>query len=243
MWRRLTGSRPAERSSEDQARLKQEQGAYDEKVNVHDLPEIFHYVSNTFWRPRFETLGILGINEFFADYIVTLSAAKARPLDICSVGAGNCDSEVAVAQLAKERGAGGLNFICLDLNARMLERGQALATEKGLSGFVFAEGDINAWHVEPGSLDVVIANQSLHHFDLEVLFDKIATAIRPDGYFLAMDIIGRNGHMRWPEALEVVNRIWSLLPQKYKYNHQLRRLEETYENWDCSKEGFEGIRV
>ena len=33
------------------------------------------------------------------------------------------------------------------------------------------------------------------------------------------------------------------MPSRYKYNHQLKRFEELYENWDCSKEGFEGIRA
>lgn len=49
--------------------------------------------------------------------------------------------------------------------------------------------------------------------------------------------------MRWPEALEVFNALWRELPERYKYNHLLKRTEIEYENWDCSKEGFEGIRA
>jgi hypothetical protein len=55
-------------------------------------------------------------------------------------------------------------------------------------------------------------------------------------------MIGRNGHMRWPEALAVLNDLWRELPNRYKYNHQLKRLETEFDNWDCSKEAFEGIR-
>jgi hypothetical protein len=33
------------------------------------------------------------------------------------------------------------------------------------------------------------------------------------------------------------------LPESYKYNALLNRQEAEYENWDCSKEGFEGIRA
>ena len=57
------------------------------------------------------------------------------------------------------------------------------------------------------------------------------------------DMIGRNGHQRWPEALKFVNQLWSELPEKYKYNRKLNRLEKEYENFDCSTEGFEGIRA
>ena len=48
--------------------------------------------------------------------------------------------------------------------------------------------------------------------------------------------------MRWPEAYGVLSELWKELPETYKYNHQLKRLEIEYENWDCSTEGFEGIR-
>jgi hypothetical protein len=33
------------------------------------------------------------------------------------------------------------------------------------------------------------------------------------------------------------------LPESYKYNVILKRVENEYENWDCSTEGFEGIRA
>ncbi|MDX1412519.1 MAG: hypothetical protein R3351_10205, partial [Nitrospirales bacterium] len=80
--------------------------------------------------------------------------------------------------------------------------------------------------------------------DLETLFDKISYGLRGNGCFLTMDIIGRNGHMRWPEALEVVNAIWSSLPDKYKYHHLLKHFEEKYENRDYSIDGgFEGVRA
>jgi hypothetical protein len=63
-----------------------------------------------------------------------------------------------------------------------------------------------------------------------------------DGFFLTHDMIGRNGHMRWPEVLAILNTIWSDLDERYKYNHQLKKVEREYNNWDCSKQGFEGIR-
>jgi hypothetical protein len=86
--------------------------------------------------------------------------------------------------------------------------------------------------------------QSLHHFEaLETLFERIGQALHPDGCFVSDDMIGRNGHQRWPEALVHINEIWSQLPEKYKYNHQLKRVEFEYIDWDCSKEGFEGIRA
>src|SRR5689334_1941502 len=56
-------------------------------------------------------------------------------------------------------------------------------------------------------------------------------------------IIGRNGHLRWPEALEIIQEFWPYLPPSHRSNHQLQRYEAMFEDWDCSIEGFEGIRA
>lgn len=90
----------------------------------------------------------------------------------------------------------------------------------------------------------MIANQSLHHVvELEHLFDQIRFSMSEDGSFIVSDMIGRNGHQRWPEALEVVESIWRDLDEKYKFNNQLRRQEDKFLNWDSSGAGFEGIRA
>jgi hypothetical protein len=56
-------------------------------------------------------------------------------------------------------------------------------------------------------------------------------------------MIGRNGHLRWPEALTIVQEFWQELPDSHRYNHQLNRYEKQFMDWDCSVEGFEGIRA
>lgn len=125
----------------------------------------------------------------------------------------------------------------------MLDRGRKLASENGLADhFEFVETDIARWNPQQ-EMGVVIAHHCLHHIvDLEGVFANIRKAIGDEGYLVTCDMIGRNGHMRWPEALDIIHDIWRTMPDRYKYNHQLNRFEENYENWDCSKEGFEGIR-
>jgi SAM-dependent methyltransferase len=132
----------------------------------------------------------------------------------------------------------------VDINSKLLEKGRRLAEEKKVSRhFDFAPFDVNRWQPDR-QYHVIAAFQSLHHFvELELLFDKIHRALHPAGFFLSDDMIGRNGHQRWPEALELVHGLWRDLPGKYTYNHLLKRFEPLYENWDCSKSGFEGIRA
>ena len=226
-------------------RLQAEQNVYRDCVDVHNLPEIFHYWSNTHLRPKLKQFGFNHPDEFFAVYLERAAARCSQtPTRFVSVGAGNCDTEVRVAKLLRERGLEAFTIECIDINSPMLERGLELAEQEGVSSYIVpTRADFNKWRPR-GKYCAVVANQSLHHvLELEHLFASVADALLPEGLFLAFDIIGRNGHQRWPEALEIVEEYWKELPRAYRFNRQLKRFEETYLDWDCSKEGFEGIRA
>ena len=232
-------------SSRYAARLQRELANYSKIQNVHDLPAIASYWSEKYVSPLMIPFGFRSALECFRLYLQRMCAGNpAGRVLILSVGAGDCATEVNIAEWLRENGVDNWEFECLDVNAEVLGRGRNAAETKGLiDHFSFSAFDVNTW--KPlRSYDAVLAIQSLHHFvELELLFDKIRNALRPGGYFMADDMIGRNGHQRWPEALKFVDELWRELPDKYKYNHLLQRFEKTYENWDCSIEGFEGIRA
>jgi SAM-dependent methyltransferase len=225
-------------------KLEEEIRTYHDVSNVHELPPIFHYWSHKYLRPKLESLGFSHPDDLYVHYISRL--ARSNPESVCNVlslGAGNCDAEVHLSELLIKAGITNFVFHCLEINPEMLARGRRLAQDHNLaSHFTFIERDVNSWDAQI-SYDIVIANQSLHHFvELELLFEKTRRCLRDDGFFLTNDMIGRNGHMRWPEALELLQACWSLLDEKHRWNCRLGRYEEVYENWDCSREGFEGIR-
>ncbi len=249
LWR-ATGTAPATATvpADDpayRARLDAELAIYNDQVEVHDLPAIFHYWADTYLRPKLATFGYTNPDDFFAGYLERAFAdAAARPARFVSIGAGNCDTEVRVARLLMDRGISDFVFECLELNPTMLERGRAMAIDNGVGAQVVpVQGDFNRW-TPPRRYDAVIANQSLHHVsNLEGLFDAIRQSLTPPGRFIISDMIGRNGHLRWPEALAVVHEFWRELPATHRYNRQLRRQETEFLDWDCSQEGFEGIRA
>ena len=227
------------------AKLADETAIYKDVADINILPEIFHYWSNTYLRPMLEEYGYSNPDQFFAQTL--FECAQMRPSEasaFISIGAGNCDTEIRVAGLLRRAGRTDFVIQCLDMNPHMLQRGREMAEREGVaSNLAFEEGDFNTWSANR-KYAAVMANQSLHHvLNLEGLFDEIGRALVPRGKFVISDMIGRNGHQRWPEALSAVHDFWSELPAQYRYNHQLRRHEELYENWDCSKEGFEGIRA
>ena len=212
--------------------LAAEQKIYENNVAIHDLPPIFHYWSNKHLLPKLQSLGVGSLNEMFLTHLE--NACLGPPPRFVSLGAGNCDLELEFARALKAKGH-DFTLDCLELNPTMLERGRVAADAAGLSSNLnFIPADLNAWNAA-GGYDAVVANQSLHHVvNLEGLFDEVKRCLRPGGTFLISDMIGRNGHQRWPEALEIVHEFWRKLPPSYRFNISLRRHEDLYQSWDCS---------
>lgn len=227
------------------AKLEQEIAKYKEVSNVHDLPEIFHYWSNKYLLPMCLEFGFAGVDQFFADNLYESAVAVGASIPrFVSIGSGNCDTEIRVAKLLKTKGVDRFSMECVELNPHMIKRGKEMARAEGLEEhMVFTEGDFNHWN-PVGIYTGTMANHSLHHVvNLEGLFGAIKGSLHWSGKFVVSDMIGRNGHQRWPEAMEVVHRFWREMPDSYRYNQLLKRHEPLYINWDCSNEGFEGIRA
>lgn len=237
---------PGEDQAVYQQKIKNEKEFYNECVDIHDLPEIFHYWSYKYLFPKLQKFDLTDPEQFFRKYAESMCKAgkPGNKLKFVSIGSGNCDVEVGIAEHLVSQGFTNFQVECVDLNEVMLERGLGLAEEKGVADHIVpVQADFNAWQPHE-TFDLVIANQSLHHvLELEHLFDAIKSALKPNGLFLTSDMIGRNGHQRWPEALEAMEPFWREMPEKYRYNHQLQRYEEEYINHDCSTHGFEGIRA
>jgi SAM-dependent methyltransferase len=225
-------------------RVQAELSQFTAIEHVHDLPPIALYWANTYLIPILQPFGFSNSIEMFRTYIARACRERHDTCLILSIGAGDCAPEINVAQWLIENDIRNFTFECLDLNSAVLERARRHVTDKNLSDhFTFGTFDVNGWNFKQ-QYDIILAIQCLHHFvELELLFDKIHRALRDNGFLLTDDMIGRNGHQRWPEALEFVHSFWKELPPRYTYNHSLKRFEKEYENWDCSSEGFEGIRA
>lgn len=215
---------------------------------VHNLPQIHHYWSNKFLKPKCEQLGFSGTDEFYLTFIKdALCRGKASGQSkIISAGSGNGDLEVRLASRLLEDGFRDFQIECLDMDPARLERCMAHAQAAKVNEYVLTvRGDFNKWTPERSqTYQCIIANQALHHvLDLEHLFDSIQRAMTASGLFLSSDMIGRNGHQRWPEARAILEEYWATLPRSKKYNRHLNRVENEYKDWDCSVFGFEGIRA
>jgi hypothetical protein len=225
-------------------KLRNEQRHFQDQEEVHALPEIFHYWSNRYVRPMVEEFGFASAEQLYAQWMLRAAQQTGGTARFVSIGAGNGDLEVRLSVMLRDAGLEHFTLECLEMNPAMLQRGRELALAAGVEAHVqMVEGDFNRWQPKR-EYHAVFANQALHHvLDLESLYDAVKCCLYPRGYFITNDMIGRNGHMRWPEALEALQPFWRELPYSYRWNPMFQRHEEEYINHDCSDEGFEGIRA
>ena len=241
-----------DRPAEEPARLSD----YDERVRSEvryfqdgpgnlPYPEAHHYWTNRYLRPEVER--VYGVSGLVPTYVVDCVDALGRQgnANILSIGCGEGETEIAIARRLLEEGFSNVRVDCMELAPGLCESGRARAAAAGLSDHVFfLEEDMNTWRpAAEGCYAVVIANQILHHiYRLESFFESARQALVPGGKFLTRDMIGRNGHVCWPEVKAVVDQVWSRMPKRYSYDHIFQKHFPEYPNRDNSKDCFEGIR-
>ncbi|MBJ7609778.1 MAG: class I SAM-dependent methyltransferase [Candidatus Dormibacteraeota bacterium] len=226
-------------------RLAQEVDRYRTVSDVHDLPDIFHYWAERYLMPKLHAVGIQSLDDFYSEPVLDFCRENSSDtIRVASLGSGNGDTEARLAQRVLAAGQQNFEVTCVEINASMqaraFENARGVGAEQRLR---FDARDLNSWTADC-RYHVVMASHSLHHVvELEHLFREVRSSLVDDGYFLVNDMVGRNGHQRWPEALSLIQLLWRSAPARYKYNRQLLVLDDEYVNRDYSMEGFEGIRA
>ncbi len=223
-------------------KVDQEIAIYEHNTEVHNLPSIHNIYTREFLVPNLKDLtGCSDWMEWWIQDIDSLVEKTGRKLRLLSLACGNGDTEIGMVKRLKH--SDKVELVGVDINPSMIARGREAAVAEGLSNVLFEVQDLNNPNLT-GPFDVIMANHSLHHLiELEKLFKHLAEKSSKDMIFLINDMIGRNGHVMWPNANIVVNEIWRRLDQRYKLNAYNKRYDAQPFNRDCSLNGFEGIRA
>lgn len=213
-------------------------------MDLNALPAVYSYWSNKYLVELLnEGYGSYDLFEVFARELGESVRTTGNPT-IVSIGSGDAEVECAIAARMLDLGYTDFCFECLELSTFLIDRARERVAGTRLEAHLrFVEIDLTQW-APAAPFGACFANHSLHHIvALEHVFDQIRAHLAPKGSFLTSDMIGRNGHMRWPETLAIINAVWQVAPESWKYNRALKRHEGEFINWDCSSHGFEGIRA
>jgi SAM-dependent methyltransferase len=232
-------------SAEYQRQVAAQIAQYAEAHDIHEGTRVAHWMNGRFLAARIRRVfGVDGVAAFYARYLGE-AVQRCGIAEVVSLGSGYGALEIEIARWARDRGGPRFRITCLELSPVLVERAREGIRAAGLEQAIrVVAADLNRDLPLTQPVAAFMAHHALHHIvELERLFDQVAAWLHPEGSLVTMDMIGRNGHMRWPETLSVIRGIWPLLPDRLKRDLIFQRLDRWYENWDCSIEGFEGIRA
>jgi len=228
----------------DEARVAAERRHFESAGAYDPLPEICRYRTRRYVQPRVnEVFGTRTQADFYVRPILE-KAASGYQVTVLSLGSGNGELELSLAADLLRGGVDSFHIEGLELSTVNVDAANANARAQGLEDKVsFFEGDFNSLAADH-ERDFVIANQVLHHVSaLENLFDALTHILGNGGLLLTRDMVGRNGHLAWPECRELIDRVWNSMPRRYCYSHRENRFLDAPPDRDFSKHSFEGTRA
>ncbi|MBL8233847.1 MAG: class I SAM-dependent methyltransferase [Bryobacterales bacterium] len=204
---------------------------YDPATLLENISTALTYSYDAFGEKVRRALG-LGPWEYIIAQVNSRPGAR-----VLSLGSGPCGVEL---ELAKSF-TGRYRLTCLDLNEKLLEAGKEKAHTLGIEIKTIAQ-DANFLSLNE-TYDVVLAHAALHHFmKFEHIFSEIHDHLSPNGVFIAHEPVPRNGMLLWPRTKELVDRIFSVLPARYRRNGRTGPVIEAFPDVEYTQGGFECIR-
>lgn len=173
------------------------------------------------------------------DYILDKAKTKHEKLNLLSLGSGTGDWEIELL----EKNPLKIRCELIDINDELLIGAKDYAKKHNLDLSVKVQ-DINKIQLDESFYDFVIVRSSLHHFiELEHIFQQVNKSLNDGGEFIVIgEVIGKNGEKLYPETKKVAQKIFDILPEKFRFNDYTKKIDDEIPDVDFSKNSFESIR-
>jgi ubiquinone/menaquinone biosynthesis C-methylase UbiE len=164
-------------------------------------------------RARWNCL-ITGTSETgYHQYISQKWPDHRRDLLALSLGCGTGHNELTWASLKRFS-----RIDAYDFSTQRIQAAVDAALKGGYSQLIrYAVGDVFSIEITENRYDVIMVEQSLHHFSpLDELLSRISAWLKKDGYFVVNEYVGPHRFQWTKRQMEAANGLLSLLPVKYK---------------------------
>lgn len=206
------------------------------------LPPIFEYWARRHLQPLAGRVGVASPDHMYLEESKAMAARKGS-VSIASIGSGACTMELALLGRLRAEGIDA-RLTCIDFNAGLMRKAVELARGRGLDAWLDVQAlDCNRPFALPPH-DVVIVNQFFHHVEaLETFAASLRASLAADGVLLTSDVVGRNGHLPWPDVEAVVQAYWRRLPAEKRFDRYHARVLDRYLPVDHAAYSNEGVRA
>ena len=162
----------------------------------------------------------------FEEYTIDRYLSQmAPPLRVLSPGSGYCQHELAMADnpLFGE-------IVCLDINQGNLDDAAARARERGLSNLTFHCGDIEGFDFTHERFDLVMFNNSLHHFRnvRRLLGSLIPQCLKPTGLLLVYEYVGPTRFQLPSTQIRAINEAIRLIEKPLRQRYRTSTYKTHY---------------
>lgn len=211
----------------------------------HEPPPIFHHWLRTHVHPLLHGVGLQDLDAFLIHWLRdgALRSGADAPRFV-SIGSRDARTELRLAAALAAAGIERFTIECVESDPLLQSGARAAALSRGLDRHLLpVRADGNTWRAR-GRYDGVLADGSLEGTArLERLLDEVHRSLADGAWFVVRARIGRNGHLRWPEALLEVQGSFRELPASHRWNHVARRHEEVFQDRNGARLGADGIRA
>ena len=164
-------------------------------------------------------------NIDYNQYVLKKYLSKKDNLKALSFGCGAGQRELKWAETGKFK-----KIDAFDLSEKRIKYAREQAKKVGLQNITnFETDDVYNIPIREDYYDVVLGEQSLHHFSpLRKIFLIINKFLKADGLFVVNEFVGPNRFQWTDRQIEVTNALLTILPKKYKLkynnNHIKRKI-------------------
>lgn len=143
---------------------------------------------------------------------------------LLSIGSGTCVHELA---LARQNPHG--HITCIDIAESLLTEAKNTAEGERLANIKFFNGDVRKYDFTGSTFDIVLFNDSLHHFDKMEQFigGMVKGLLKPAGRLVIHEYVGANRFQYGKEQCKAINECIGMLDEEhrilYKTNLQKKR--------------------